>query len=75
MSISQVDSLVDMLTATEAQTLNERIDGKTVDLTNYEKHDGGSGTRITGKALLSNKIPNFITNFFEETPYLTHSLL
>ena len=53
-----IDSLVDSLIETEMQTLNQRIGSNTVDLVSYQKHDGGSGTRITGKALLVNKIPN-----------------
>lgn len=53
-----IDSLVDSLIETESLTLNQRIGSNTVDLVSYQKHDGGSGTRITGKALLVNKIPN-----------------
>ena len=53
-----VEQLAKSLVESEALTLNERIGSNTVDLTNYEKHDGGRGTRITGKALLGNKIPN-----------------
>ena len=40
----------------KAQTLKERIGTNTINLTNYEKHDGTRG-RKTGEALLSNKIP------------------
>lgn len=53
-----INSLVNELVSTEKQSLNERIGSNKVDLTNYEKHDGGSGTRKTGEALLGNKIPN-----------------
>lgn len=53
-----VEQLAESLVESENKTLNQRIGSNTVDLTNYEKHDGGRGTRITGKALLGNKIPN-----------------
>ena len=53
-----IDELVNELVSTEKQSLNERISNNTVDLCNYEKHDGINGTRKTGKALIGNKIPN-----------------
>ena len=53
-----VEQLAESLVESENKTLNERIGSNTVDLTNYEKHDGGRGTRITGRALLGNKIKN-----------------
>ena len=40
------------------KTLKERIGDNVVVLTNYLKHDGGSGVKQTGTALLGNKIPN-----------------
>ena len=40
------------------QTLKQRIGDNVVDLINYSKHNTGSGNRITGKALLIDKIPN-----------------
>ena len=40
------------------KTLRERIGNNIVILTNYLKHDGGSGTKQTGVALLGNKILN-----------------
>lgn len=52
-----IDSLADSLVNSETKSLNERIGSNTVDLLNYLKHDGGKG-RITGKALLLNKIQN-----------------
>ncbi len=52
-----VEQLAESLVESEALTLNERINGNTVDLLNYLKHDGGKG-RVTGKALLLNKIKN-----------------
>ena len=39
-------------------TLRQRIENNTVNLYNYLKHDGGSGTAVTGKALLNNKCLN-----------------
>ena len=39
-------------------TLKERIEKNTINLYNYLKHDGGSGTTVTGKALVNNKCPN-----------------
>ena len=39
------------------KSLKERIGNNTINLTNYNKHDSCKG-RITGKALLSNKIKN-----------------
>ena len=53
-----VSELVDLAVEAENKTLNESVGENTVDLTNYEKHNGGRGTRITGKALLGNKITN-----------------
>ena len=44
-------SCVDEIIESERQTL-KRIGDHTVELTNYLKHDGGSGTKMTGKALL-----------------------
>lgn len=55
---SNVDSLARELTGLSMKQLRERIGENTVDLTNYNKHNGGNGTRVTGKALLLNKIPN-----------------
>ena len=55
---SNVDEFVNELIETSTQTLNERINGNTVDLRNYLKHDGGSGSAKTGSALLLNKISN-----------------
>ena len=52
-----VEQLAKSLVESEALTLNERISDNTVDLLNYLKHDGGKG-RVTGKALLLNKIKN-----------------
>ncbi|KAH0803548.1 Poxvirus D5 protein [Histomonas meleagridis] len=40
------------------KTLRERIGDNIIILTNYLKHDGGSGTKQTGIALLGNKISN-----------------
>ena len=40
------------------QSLKERIGNNTINLTNYNKHDQQSSGRVTGKALLSNKIEN-----------------
>ena len=47
-----------MIIESERQTLKQRIGDRTVELTNYLKHNGGSGTKITGKALFLNKIRN-----------------
>ena len=52
-----IEQLAESLVESEVLTLNERISDNTVDLLNYLKHDGGKG-RITGKALLLNKIKN-----------------
>ena len=52
-----IEQLAESLVESESKTLNERIGSNTVDLLNYLKHDGGKG-RITGKALLLNKIKN-----------------
>ena len=52
-----INSLVESLVKSETLTLHEHINKNTVDLFNYLKHDGGKG-RITGKALLLNKITN-----------------
>ena len=38
--------------------LKARIESNTIDLYNYLKHDGGSGTTVTGKAILNNKVTN-----------------
>ena len=40
------------------QTLKQRIGNNTVDLINYTKHNTGNSNRITGKALLLDKIPD-----------------
>ena len=53
-----IDSLANELMISENKSLTDRIGSNTVNLTNYQKHDGGSGTRVTGKALLANKISN-----------------
>ena len=53
-----VSELVDLAIESENTTLNECVGENTVNLTNYEKHDEGRGTRITGKALLGNEIKN-----------------
>lgn len=58
-------SCVDEIIESERQTLKQRIGDHTVDLTNYLKHDGGSGTKITGKALLLNKIRNLAVIDFD----------
>ena len=58
-------SCVDKIIESERQTLKQRIGDHTVDLTNYLKHDGGSGTKITGKALVLNKIRNFAVIDFD----------
>ena len=55
---SNVDAIARELVELSMKTLRERIGDNTVDLTNYLKHDGGSGTKITGKALFLNKIRN-----------------
>lgn len=52
-----VEQLAKSLVESEALTINDRISDNTVDLLNYLKHDGGKG-RVTGKALLLNKIKN-----------------
>ena len=62
--ISCVDEIVDEIIELERQTL-KRIGDHTVELTNYLKHDGGSGTKITGKALLLNKIRNLAVIDFD----------
>ena len=48
---------INSLVESETLTLNERIRKNTIDWFNYLKHDGGKG-RITGQALLLNKITN-----------------
>ncbi|KAH7831289.1 uncharacterized protein MONOS_16704 [Monocercomonoides exilis] len=42
----------------EEKTLNERIDTNVIDLNNYQKHDGGSGSVVTGRAVFVNKESN-----------------
>lgn len=39
-------------------SLKDRMEGKTIDLKGYLKHDGGNGRLTTGEALLMNKIKN-----------------
>jgi len=63
-SKSHVDEIVDELMKTEMLTLKERIDDNIVDLRNYLKYDGGAG-RVTGKALLLNKISNLCVIDFD----------
>lgn len=53
-----VDELANELVLAETTSLKDRIRNNTVDLVCYQKHDGGNGTRVTGKALLVNKISN-----------------
>lgn len=60
-----IDVLVNILVDGETKILNDRIGNNTVDLTNYLKHDGGSGTKVTGKALLLNKISNLTVIDFD----------
>ena len=55
---SFIDSLCDTLMKSEMLSLNDRINSNTIELKNYNKHDGGNGTRVTGKAVLLNKVPN-----------------
>ena len=62
---SNVDALVDELMETEQKTLKERIGENKVELTNYLKHDGGSGRNTTGSALLLNKISNLAVIDFD----------
>ena len=52
------ETVIEMLASSEIQTLNERITDSVIDLVDYQKHDGGNGTRKTGKAILVNKVPN-----------------
>ncbi|KAH7821374.1 uncharacterized protein MONOS_16521 [Monocercomonoides exilis] len=42
----------------EEKTLNERIDSNVVYFNNYQKNDGGSGSVVTGRAVLVNKVSN-----------------
>ena len=63
--ISNVDDLVDELIESEQTPLRERIGDNKVALTNYLKHDGGSGSAITGYALLLNKISNLAVIDFD----------
>ena len=58
-------SCVDEIIESERQTLKQRIGDHTVNLTSHLKHDGGSGTKITGKALLLNKIRNLAVIDFD----------
>ena len=53
-----VSEFVDLAVEAENKAFNEPAGENTVDLTNYEKHDGGRGTKIASKALLGNKIEN-----------------
>ena len=56
-SDSVIDTLVQELMQTETLSLSDRINGNTIELNNYLKHDGGNG-RKTGTALLLNKVKN-----------------
>ncbi|KAH7820350.1 uncharacterized protein MONOS_2255 [Monocercomonoides exilis] len=56
--ISNDCNTVQLLTSMEEKTLNERIDTYVVDLCNYQKHDGDSGSVVTGRAVLVNKVSN-----------------
>ena len=61
---SNVDEIVDALMKTEALKLKDRIGDNVVELRNYLKNDGGVG-RVTGKALLLNKISNLCVIDFD----------
>lgn len=61
---SNVDEIVDALMKTEALKLKDRIGDNVVELRNYLKNDDGVG-RVTGKALLLNKISNLCVIDFD----------
>ncbi|KAH7814945.1 uncharacterized protein MONOS_16067 [Monocercomonoides exilis] len=57
-TIGNNSQTVQLLISMEEKSLNERIVSNVVDLFNFQKHDGGSGSVVTGRAVLVNKVSN-----------------